>query len=137
MKRIPIIALLGMASVCTAGSLQAQSHEVRANVPFNFTVGSKQLPSGSYKFFSEPNDTVVIRNNSGQIAVLSRTEEVGNAQGYSSRLVFNKYGDRYFLSEILCPSIAMDVEIPKSKLEKQVRSQQAWLGPQQVLVAMR
>jgi hypothetical protein len=136
MKRIAVIALIVLAGFCTAGSLQAQSHEVRANVPFDFTVGNKQLPAGSYKFFSTPNDMIWIQNGDQQIAVLSRTEDAYISSNYVSDLVFNKYGDRYFLKEIDCTSIGLDVDIVPSKLEKQVRTQQAWLGPQQVLVAM-
>jgi hypothetical protein len=136
MKRIPVIFLLGLAAFCTAGSLQAQSHEVRANVPFDFVVGSKQLPAGSYQFYSEPNDTIVIRNSSAKVEILSRVYDVDRTQANLSNLVFSKYGDRYFLSEIRCPSIALNVEIPPSKLEKQARTQRAWLGPEQTLVAL-
>ena len=136
MKRLPVIALMALASICTAGSLKAQGHEIRANVPFNFAVGSRQLPAGQYKFFSEPNDMIVIRNGNQQVTILSKTENAVNALGESSRLVFNKYGDHYFLREIHCPSIAVNVEIPPSKQEKQIRQQQAWLGPDQVLLAL-
>src|SRR5271167_2975616 len=114
MKRIAVIALIVLAGFCTAGSLRAQSHEVRANVPFDFTVGGKQLPAGSYKFFAEPNDTIWIQNGNQQIAVLSRAEEAGYSQKYVSELVFNKYGDRYFLKQIDCTSIGLDVDIPPS-----------------------
>ena len=136
MKRIGAIALVLLASAFTAGTLQAQSHEVRANVPFDFAVGSKQLPAGHYTFIAEPNDMVVIDNTDYKITILSRTEETGNAATYVSHLVFNKYGDHYFLREIRCPSIATNVEIPASKLEKQVRQQRAWLGSEQILLAL-
>ncbi len=137
MKRFPAIALIVLAGACTAGSsLLAQSHEVRANVPFDFVVGSKQMPAGSYKFFAEPNDTVVIANDKQEITVLSRTEEAGDTTVYSSRLIFDRLGDHYFLREISVPSIAINVELPKSKLEKQIGVQTAWLGPERTLIAM-
>lgn len=137
MKRFSAIALIILAGACTAGSLQAQSHEVRANIPFAFAVGNKELPAGSYKLFAEPNDTIVIRNdNQEQISILSRTEEASPTSRYTSTLVFDKYGDRYFLREIRCPSIALNVELPPSKLEKQVQVQRAWLGPERTLLAL-
>ena len=135
MKRFAAIALVVLAGACTAGTLQAQSHEVRANVPFDFAVGSKTLPAGHYTFFTEPNDTVVIRNVDYQVTILSRTEE-DSSVGHGSRLVFDRYGDHYFLREISCPSIELNVEIPPSKLEKQVREQRAWLGPNTTLLAL-
>jgi len=137
MKRFSAIALIALAGACTTGSsLLAQSHEVRANVPFDFVVGSKQMPAGNYKFFAEPNDTIVIANDKQQITVLSRTEEASDTRVYSSRLEFDKFGDHYFLREIRCPSIGTNVELPVSKLEKQIGQQTAWLGPERTLVAM-
>jgi hypothetical protein len=136
MKRFAIIALIAAAGACTAGSLQAQSHEVRANVPFDFAVGSKVMPAGHYSFYSEPNDTIVIRNSDQQISILSRTEDTGTLSGFASQLVFDKFGDHYFLREIRCPSIALNVDFPLSKLEKQTRTQLAWLGPEQTLIAL-
>lgn len=138
MRRFAAVAVIILAGFCTAGSLQAQSHEVRANVPFDFTVGSKHLPAGNYSFVSEANDTIVIRSYKDKIEVLSMTfhtdEKPANANW--STLVFNKYGDQYFLREIRCPSIAVNVELPRSKQEKQVRTQMAWLGPQETLVGL-
>jgi len=137
MKRFSAIALVVLAGACMAGSLQAQSHEVRADVPFSFAVGGKQLPAGHYAFFSQANDTLVISNVDYKVTLLSRTEEAFNVKSYTSKLVFDKYGDHYFLREIRCPSIALNVEIPASKLEKQTRAQMAWLGPDQVLLALK
>src|SRR5271170_6782011 len=100
MKQIAVIALIILAGFCTAGSLQAQSHEVRANVPFDFTVGGKHLPAGNYSFVSDRNDTIVVRNYDARIEVLSMTFDTEKPAANYSRLVFNKYGDQYFLSEI-------------------------------------
>ena len=44
MKRITAIALFTIAGFVTAGSALAQNRAVRADVPFDFTVGDKLLP---------------------------------------------------------------------------------------------
>ena len=44
MKRITAIALLAIANFALAGTSFAQSEAVRANVPFDFTVGKQLLP---------------------------------------------------------------------------------------------
>ena len=49
MQRITAIALLATADFAMAGVLFAKSNGVQANVPFDFTVGSKLLPLGTYK----------------------------------------------------------------------------------------
>ena len=139
MKRITAIVLVILAGFFTAGSLQAQSNEVRANIPFDFTVGGKQLPSGNYDLISEGtgHDLLVIQSRDQAASILTRSADVGSSPAYVSELIFNKYGDRYFLSEVLCTSIGVNVEVPASKQEKQIRTQRAWLGPQQVLVALK
>ncbi len=138
MKRLSVIApLVVLAGAWTAASLRAQNHEVRADIPFSFAVGSKQLPAGHYTFLTGPTYTMVTRNTDRETTILSKTEEAFHAVGYLNILVFNKYGDDYFLREIRCPSIAMNVEIPQSKLEKQIRVQAAGLGSNQTLLALK
>jgi hypothetical protein len=137
MKRFSVMALVVLGGAFTAASMQAQNHEVRADLPFSFAVGSKQFPAGHYTFLTGPRYTTVIPNTGNEILILSRTEEAFHAVGYLNILVFNKYGDDYFLREIRSPSIAMNVEIPQSKLEKQIRVQAAGLGPNQTLLALK
>jgi hypothetical protein len=55
-----------------------------------------------------------------------------------SVLVFIKYGDQYFLHEILCSSGAMNLQLPTSKVEKRVQTQEASLSSgNQILVALK
>lgn len=136
MKRFGIISLLVLAGFCTAGVAKAQDHQVRATVPFDFVVASKHLPAGNYEFLRQSNGTtILIRNGSQQIFVLTTADD-GRITNYSSRLVFYKYGDNYFLREIHCPSIAVNADFPQSKQEKQLRQNMAWLGPDTVLLAL-
>ena len=136
MKRLTLVALGVLASACTAGSLQAQSREVRANIPFDFAVGSKQLPAGHYRFYTESNDTLVIQGDAPGASALSRVYGADDSGRGSSRLIFDRFGDRYFLREIQATSIAINAEIPASKLEKQLGVQRAWLGPERTLLAL-
>lgn len=135
MKKFAAIALVVLAGVCTSG-LQAQSHEIRADVPFSFVVGNQQLPAGQYTFHTEPSFTFVLGNANYQFAILSRTEDAGSVKGFFNTLVFDKYGDQYFLREIRCPSTALNVELRQSKLEKQARVQRAGLAPETTLLAL-
>ena len=136
MKRFGVISLLILASFCTGGIAQAQTHEVRAKVPFDFVVARKHLPSGSYEFVTQSNGTILIRNADEKIVVLTMTYQAGDPSSYSSRLVFYKYGDNYFLHEIHCPTIAVNAAFPQSRQERQLRQNMAWLGPDTVLLAL-
>jgi len=129
MKRFTAIALVMLAGIFTAGSLHAQDHQAKAKIPFSFVVGSKQLPAGSYMFSSQSNDVLIIQNRNRPLGVVTLMDAADAVpyQGHS-HLVFTRYGDRYFLSEIRCSWTAMNGDIPTSKAEKQARAQQASLN---------
>ena len=71
MKRITAIALLAIANFAMAGTSFAQSKGVQANVPFDFTVGNKLLPAGTYTIKENQPDVIMIRNHDKPIAMLS------------------------------------------------------------------
>jgi hypothetical protein len=140
MKRITTMLLFTLAVFAAVGNVSAQDHAVKASVPFHFTVGTKMLPPGSYTITSDiaSPKVVVIRNGEQNIAILSSVYADGN-DSKKNVLVFNKYGDQYFLHEILCSSSGMNLELPASKLEKKVQHQEARLqgGGDQILVALK
>jgi hypothetical protein len=135
MKRFASIALLTLATVCAAGRLQAQTREMRADIPFNFIVGSQQLQAGSYRLLPEGESIILIQNRDHATAVLTLRLCSTGESATGSSLVFNKYGDRYFLSEIHSTISALNQEIPRSKLEKRAQTEQASLEPTRIMVA--
>jgi hypothetical protein len=137
MKRITAIALAALASFITVGSISAQERSVRAAVPFDFTVGNKLIPAGTYTVSSESANVVLIQSGDRHITVMS-TAFADSRQPKHSMLVFNRYGDQYFLHEILCSSGAMNLQLPTSKVEKRVQTQEASLSSgNQILVALK
>ncbi len=124
MKRNMILPLLVLSIVGAVNTLQAQQHGLKVTVPFEFTVGDKTLPADSY----------IVTSASGMITVQSDTNanraSVATQLGHdetkgNSKLIFDRYGDQYFLHSILCPtSAALNVNVPLSKQEKRVRDQE-------------
>jgi hypothetical protein len=138
MKRITAIALLAIASFAMAGNSFAQSNGLKANVPFDFTVANKLLPAGTYTLHRASTWVIEIRNDDKPIAVLTIANQDGNTSPNGGKLVFHKYGDQYFLSEILSDWETMNVRVPRSKAETRVRLQQAMVHPtSEVYVATR
>jgi hypothetical protein len=127
MKRITAIALLAIASFAMADQSFAQDRALRATVPFDFTVGSKLFPSGTYTIESKSPHLIAIENREKGVSSFSTALPDSKKSGDGGKLVFHKYGDQYFLSEILCDSADMNLEIRPSKLEQKVRLQQARL----------
>ena len=137
MKRIASIALFALVSIVTVGFASAQQRAVKADVPFDFTVGNKLVPAGTYTISAVSDNVIEIQNRDAHVAMLSRTNP-DEKQSKSGKLVFTKYGDQYFLSEILCASADMNMAVPASKAEKRAHDQQASLqNATQVFVALK
>jgi hypothetical protein len=138
MKRITATALLAIANLAMAGTSFAQSNGVQANVPFDFTVGNQVLPSGTYGIQTQSSGLIMIRNHDKPISVLALVDQDETKSPNGGKLIFHKYGDHYFLSEILSDSASMNVELHPSKTEKRVRLQQAMVTPSsEVFIATR
>jgi hypothetical protein len=136
MKRFSAILTVIIAGFCSAGALQAQTHEARATIPFNFVVGKAQLPAGHYTFLTNSENSIVIRNRNRPLTVISLIELESRVPAVGdSHLVFHKYGDHYFLSEVRCSWATMNGEVPSTKLEKKARTEEASVAPASVLIA--
>lgn len=125
MKQFTAITLFAVAGFFSAGSGQAQKHAVQTTVPFDFTVGSKMLPSGTYTITPVSDDQIEIRNWETHLAVLTPAYATVQQSKNGGELVFDKSAGNYFLREILCEFAAMNVNLPPSKLEKGTRVQEA------------
>ena len=125
MKRITASALIAFASFAAAGSALAQDRAAQATVPFDFTVGNKLLPPGTYIITPQDYGVIMIQNPRRNITVLTTTTFDSREPRSGGKLVFNKYGDQYFLREVLCASASLSVDLPQSKQEKRVHLQEA------------
>jgi hypothetical protein len=95
--------LLGLALLLVAGSAFAQTLRVKADVPFNFIVDKQTLPAGEYTLLSMDlaGRTISFRNaDQKPVSMLQsvRCEKLDAAK--STKLIFHRYGDQYFLSQI-------------------------------------
>jgi hypothetical protein len=126
-----ITALLALANGATAA--RALSNQaVMAKVPFSFSVGQDQLPSGTYTLSQDPWGFVTLQSLDRSVTLMiSKTEDSYSMSG--DKLVFRKYGDHYFLSSV--SSSVLSARFPASKLEKTMRQQMT--GEGQIAVAAR
>jgi hypothetical protein len=109
---------------------------VRATVPFAFTVGKTEVPAGTYTINPISPSVIAIRDRNTGKGVLSlvRPERPGSNDG-TPKLVFNKYGSRYFLSQVSRGFGSDVVQLPTSKLEKELRIASARSAPEQKVIA--
>jgi hypothetical protein len=121
-----------------AGSAVAQTIYMKADVPFNFIVGKETLPAGQYtieSFGTVSGRTLLIRSEDNKPKALVNTNgaQVREAS-QQSKLVFTRYGDRCFLSEIRVRGSELGHRLPKSAREAEVAMDS---NPQDVVVLAR
>jgi len=118
MKLFAVTALLAVASLSTAARALSSSSALQAEVPFNFTVGYKQLPSGNYIIKCNSGGVITVESIDHQrrVVVTSITKPESTR---GDKLIFRKYGDHYFLGKV--SSSAFSADFPSSKLETSVR----------------
>jgi hypothetical protein len=124
MKRqaFSLISLLSLLLV--AGSAIAQTVHVRANVPFNFTVENKTLPAGMYSIRTIGDrgmTTLLVQAQDRHSSIMTNSNAAENLKpADKSKLVFNRYRDQYFLSEIWVAGASRGHRLPKTSREKEL-----------------
>jgi hypothetical protein len=137
MNRLKAIALVSIATF-NVGSALARAATLEAKIPFSFVVRKKLFPAGTYRISSVGTNFVQIGTQDKPVMETLATHFDNNGSGKDARLVFTKYGNQYFLREILCDSPVINFALPASKLEKQVQVQQArLLSADQTVAAVR
>ena len=135
MKRMTALTFL-TAALISMGSFRADAQALEFKVPFDFTVQSKALPAGTYQVSYTPTHSILIRSLDGRFHTLTPTYAADSSPTGGGKLIFTKYGNQYFLHDVLCSNLDMNVEIPKSKLEQRVRLQQAQLPHSETVAAL-
>jgi hypothetical protein len=138
MKPLAAIAFAAIASFITAGGALAQEHIAVANVPFNFNVGDKVLPPGTYTLRSPAPGIILIENREKTASTMTTAYHDANEVRSAGELVFSRYGNQYFLKEVLCPDASISAALPTSKQEKRTRMLEAVVpGRSEVLLALK
>jgi hypothetical protein len=99
---------------------QDSSVHLVVTVPFDFRTGSEIMPAGKYDIRTLSDHVLLLREatqNRSQIliamgAITMKPSERG-------KLVFHRYGNKYFLSQVWSPGESTGFEIPKSHAEKE------------------
>jgi len=117
-RRILITAALAMLATTAAS---AQTINVRAKVPFSFAVGSSILPAGEYSLQTLGfGNALAMRNRDANVTKLVLSTVCQSRTATKNKLIFHRYGDAYFLSQIWTEGNSLGYEIPKSAREKEM-----------------
>jgi len=117
---LPVFAL-----TIFAGKASAQiDGDLDADIPFQFHVGTRELPAGKYRVhvLDEANLRVMqITSVDGSTSALFQVEDSdAKSAPAQSELIFNKYGDNYFLSRLYDEGNPSGSQLVESRYEKQL-----------------
>ena len=134
------IALSGLLVLLTFTSALAQSdRQTIIHIPFNFTVGEKVFSAGEYVIAPNRRDSTtvwVIRHKDGSGATFVLTRPVYSVDPQEkTKLVFHRYEDLYFLSEVWTAGSETGREIQISDREKTLDKVLASKRQETILIA--
>ena len=95
-----LMLLLTIALVTAVATASGQSqHRVNASVPFEFIVGDKTLAAADYRI-DTVGEALAIRSADATNSVIRLSNTIASKEREPARLVFHRYGNTYFLSEV-------------------------------------
>jgi hypothetical protein len=115
--------LFAFTVLLLATAAQAQTTNVKANIPFDFVVGDHAYPAGEYtvKSLSQTSPALRIDNQDESEQGITLSNACNKLQPpTATTLVFQHLGDSYFLYQIWTEGKSSGRELPMSKAEVQV-----------------
>jgi hypothetical protein len=139
-KLFTLLVLAGLLVGLAVAPASAQTiTQLRANIPFEFMVGGTTLPAGEYIVNARLTPGgLTIRSEDGRegaLALVNPTDSPYNSN--QTTLVFNRYGNQYFLSQIWMPYRGMGYQVPKSKVEREASRTASVQRQELVILAQR
>lgn len=127
---VTMLPLLAAAQIGNSTKMVTQ-------VPFEFVAGNKTIPAGECVIRDAGTSmaTLLISNWESKASTFAIATAAESQKGTAvNALVFNKYGDRYFLSGMKLASSGATYRLPVSKAERELRAQNV-APTEQILLA--
>jgi hypothetical protein len=127
LTQIGLLAVI--ATVTAVGTAQGQSlaYKLKANIPFDFVVADKILPAGEYligRFQEGSGDSVLLISSvaSHKRVIRLTTPVTARDPKDNGTLVFHRYGDQYFLSEVWAEGATTGRMFSESRTERAAKA---------------
>jgi hypothetical protein len=122
---LSFLVLSVFALTIFAGKAHAQIvGDLDVDIPFQFHAGNARLPAGKYRIHVlDGSDLTVMEITSadGSTSALFEVQDAeANATPAKSELIFNKYGNRYFLAKLFDEGNPSGSQVLKSRYEAKV-----------------
>jgi hypothetical protein len=124
-----IIALVFALTIYPSKAHAQIVGDLEVNIPFQFHAGNTKLPPGKYLIHMLDDADLTFMEISSVDGSTSALFEVQAAAADSapdkSELIFNKYGDRYFLAEVFEEGNRNGSKVVESRYEKRISQEDA------------
>jgi hypothetical protein len=141
-QSLRIFLMFGLLAILAVSSVHAQSgREMTANIGFSFTIADKTFPAGEYKVTrlnpASDKAALQIKSADGRLSkiVLTVPVQAGRTQE-SARLIFNRYGEQYFLVQVWTPADNTGLELSMSRAERSLARNIGQHAPEQTTIAL-
>ena len=123
--KMVLLAVMIVIAASVSANAQSLNYRLTANIPFDFSVAGQKLPAGKYLInraqVSDGDMVIQIRSTDGRSNVTRLTIPVtAHREAKNGILVFNRYGDEYFLSEVWPAGGETGRELHKSRAEREL-----------------
>lgn len=131
--------MLPVTLLLLSGLMLAQSltKTVVAQVPFDYMVGNSIIPAGECVVQVANGDILTIHNFAARKSALVASSNANESQDNRTVMVFERYGNQYFLSEIRIAGSNLTYKLPQSRAEAELRAQNAPASPVTLLAALK
>lgn len=118
------IALAFVLTICPTKAQAQIVGDLEGNIPFPFYVGNTKLPPGKYVIQTVDNTDLKVMEirsaDDSTTALFDVYVAEANQTPSKSELIFNKYGNRYFLEELFDEGSPSGTKVIESRYEKRV-----------------
>jgi hypothetical protein len=122
-KRAFVTATLFVLSIIVAAQVAQAEQPMLVNIPFEFVAGTVTLPAGEYRIQKlDRNSGVLLINRmdpNASVMVVTFAAQAKELQS-ESKLVFNRYDNRYFLSQVWTAGSIRGRQLSKTPQEKEL-----------------
>jgi len=122
-KRSVVMVSLMLFSIIVAAQVARATEPLVVNIPFEFVAGTATFPAGEYIVESMGTGPLVIltqRTDRSVAAIVPTIPAGGGDVRWDTKLVFNRYGEHYFLSQIWTAGYREGKQLFKSDREKEI-----------------
>ncbi len=122
-KKVSVLTMAAAALALAAPTARAETIVLKANVPFDFVVAGRTLPSGEYRFVQSDNRAVVlIESTAGEHLATVVCHGVPQTASEAKRLVFHRHGSQRFL-KVIRGGDGTGIYLPRTPIEAQAQRQ--------------